>query len=342
MSAAPTEDRNTLADTGVRVPASSGGAGQSVPGALPRSADPHGIVEIAGLRPRQRPGDGGQVSQADVDLIDALDPLAWRTVADWLQERPSVAGRGARVQILAAFLRWLHTVEPGLNLLAATGEHVDTYCRQARSGALTVGVRIPGKPLSSATVTARGRVLSSFYRFAWSAGVLSQAATPPDITWPRAMTRDERRRLRHGASCLAADGRLTEAAAVALLEATGAGVDALASLTGRDLHAVGESLVLITVRNSQRDVVTFPIPESVMPWLRVRSSLRSPEDLLIARHDGRPTDSEWLRRALVDAALAGGIPERRAKALCPPMLRAVTATSLVEQAACDVPASSGA
>ncbi|MEV4114801.1 hypothetical protein [Nonomuraea sp. NPDC049695] len=271
-----------------------------------------------------------------MDLIDALDPLAWRTVADWLQERPSVAGRCARVQILAAFLRWLHTAEPGLDLLAVTGEHVDTYCRQARSGALTVGVRTPGKPLASATVTARGRVLSSFYRFAWSAGVLSQAATPPDTSRPRAMTRDERRRLRRGASCLAADGRLTEAVAVALLEATGASADALASLTGRDLHAVcgdsDKSLVLITVRNSQRDVVTFPMPESVIAWLRARSSPRSPGELLIARDDGRPTDSEWLTLALVDAALAGGIPPRRARALRPPMLRAVTATSLVEQA----------
>jgi hypothetical protein len=43
-------------------------------------------------------------------------------------------------------------------------------------------------------------------------------------------------------------------------------------------------------------------------------------------------DLDWLRGALADAALAGGVPEQRARDLHPHMLRAVTVTDLLEDA----------
>ncbi|WP_031172718.1 hypothetical protein [Streptosporangium roseum] len=39
------------------------------------------VGDIAGLRPRRRKGDGGEVPGADVDDVDALGEPAWSTVA---------------------------------------------------------------------------------------------------------------------------------------------------------------------------------------------------------------------------------------------------------------------
>ncbi|MEV1176782.1 hypothetical protein [Nonomuraea sp. NPDC049784] len=275
------------------------------------------------------------MTRADVDLIDALDPLAWLTVAYWLQERPSTAARQACLQVLAAFLRWLHVAEPGLSLLAVTGEHLDTYCEQARAGTLSVGVRVPGRALASATVARKRRALSSFYRFAWSFGGVPQEDQHLNVGHPR-VTRHERLLLRRGAARLAADGRVTEAVAIGLLEATGASADTLATLTSHDLHAVRDGstnvLALITIRNDRGDVASFPVPTMVFSWLQALGQTRPESGLLIRQDDGRPVDIKWLSLALLDTALAGGMPEERAKALYPSMLHAVTVTALIEQA----------
>ena len=74
--------------------------------------------------------------KADVELIDALDPLTRRTVAAWLADRPSPARRQACLRILASWLRWLRAAEPALEPLATCGAHVDAYCYAA----LTTGV----------------------------------------------------------------------------------------------------------------------------------------------------------------------------------------------------------
>ncbi|MET7329777.1 hypothetical protein [Nonomuraea sp. NPDC005650] len=300
--------------------------GANAPAAEARAArrrSKSGVGQIAGLRPR-----------ADVELIDSLDQHTRRTVAAWLSDRPSAAARQACLQTLAAFVRWLQAAEPGLGLLAATGAHLDAYCEQARSGALTVGVRNPGKALSGATVTKKHRALSSFYWFAWSIGAIRQGAAvarpagePQVADHPPTITRQERRLLRHGASRLAEDGRVAEAVAVALIEATGAGAAALACLSSEDLHAVGhgsgDPLVLVTMRDDRGDIVSFPVPAWVHPWLRVLSSTRSAGDPLIKQDDGRPVSTEWLTTALQDAGSAGGIPAPRTKLLHPWKLRAV-------------------
>ncbi|MEW1843506.1 hypothetical protein AB0392_36650 [Nonomuraea angiospora] len=281
------------------------------------------VGQIAGLRPR-----------ADVELLDALDHHTRRTVAAWLQDRPSTATRQACLQTLAGFVRWLQAAEPGVGLLAATGAHLDAYCEQARIGALTVGVRNPGRALSGATVARKHRALSSFYWFAWSIGAIRQGdgvCAPADEPRSSAITREERRLLRHGASRLAADGRVAEAVAVALIEATGASVASLASLTSEDLHAVGHGsnnpLVLVTMRDDRGDVVTFPVPTWVHPWLRALSSTRAAGDLLIKQGDGQPVSVDWLTAALQDAGSAGGVPASRAKLLHPRKLRAGTAAA---------------
>ncbi|RCG16350.1 hypothetical protein DQ384_40110, partial [Sphaerisporangium album] len=74
------------------------------------------VGDIAGLSPRRARGDGGEVPGADVDLVDRLDRTTFGVVAAWLADKPSAATRQTRLQVLAAFLRWLDTLE--LPLLA--------------------------------------------------------------------------------------------------------------------------------------------------------------------------------------------------------------------------------
>ncbi|TDC04231.1 hypothetical protein E1267_23445 [Nonomuraea longispora] len=299
-------------------------AGTALGAGAGRAAAAASVGQIAGLRPRRGPQDAGEVPGADVDLLDSLDPLTWRTVAAWLRERPSAATRQVRLRVLAAFLRWLREAEPSVELLAVTGAHLDTYCDAARAGALTIGVRVPGKPLASATVNRRRGVLSSFYAFAWRSGSVRHDRVAAPGTG--VLTREDRRLLRQGVARLAAGGRHAEAAAVALLDATGAAADALAELTFQDLHPVaGDDLAIVTVHDSRGDIVAFPVPPPARPLLEALSSDRGPGEPLLRRDDGRPVDVEWLRDALAEAALAGGIPRQRAKLLHPYMLRAITA-----------------
>ncbi|MGW4798093.1 hypothetical protein ACWEPC_37305, partial [Nonomuraea sp. NPDC004297] len=145
------------------------------------------VGRIDGLSPRRRPGDGGAAPAADVDLVDDLPPDTRRTVVAWLLDKESAATRQNRLQVLAAFLRWLRSTDPAPDLLAVTGAHLDAYCEAARAGTLTIGVRNPGKPLSRATVSRKRAVLSSLYTFAWRNGVVrhdatataTEATTPP-------------------------------------------------------------------------------------------------------------------------------------------------------------------
>ncbi|WP_327582498.1 hypothetical protein OHA25_42165 [Nonomuraea sp. NBC_00507] len=299
------------------------------------------VGQLPGLRPRRRPRDGGEAAGGDVDLVDALDPLAWRTVAAWLHVKPSAATRQVGLQVLASFLRWLREEEPALELLAVTGAHLDAYCEMARTGALT---RTPSRrPLASRTVARKRSVLLSFYTFAWQCGVVRHNQVPGRrvttnrrLAGTRTLTREERRQLRQGVARLAADGRTAEAAAVALLELTGATVDALAGLTRQDVHSVddgaGSRPAVITVHHGRDDVVAFPVSPLARPLLRVLCASRPAGEPLIRRSDGRPVDLDWLRGALADAALAGGVPEQRARDLHPHMLRAATVTDLLEDA----------
>ncbi|MEV0390416.1 hypothetical protein [Nonomuraea sp. NPDC050643] len=296
------------------------------------------VGEIAGLRPRRRPGDGGEVRGVDVDLVDGLTPQSRHAVTSWLQDGPAAATRQVRLQVLAAFLRWLDSAEPAVEPLGVTGAHLDAYCNAALSGTLTIGVRRPGKPLSTTTVTRKRAVLSSFYQFAWRHGLVQHdhaiGHQPVDARDGRLLTRQDRRLLRRGIARLAADGQYAAATAVALLEATGAPVDALASLTPQDLRADdADGPVLITVHDSRGDIVAFPVPPLARPLLRALSEGRTAGELLISRGDGHPVDVQWLRRALTDAALAGGIPRQRAELLHPYMMRATTVAELLRDRA---------
>lgn len=286
------------------------------------------VGRIGGLRPRRRPGDGGEASGADVDLIDSLASATRRTIAAWLLDKQSAATRQTRLQVLAAFLRWLHSVDPDVELLAVTGAQLDAYCDAAIAGTLTIGVRNPGRPLSRTTVSRKRAVLSSFYTFAWRSGVIrhvpASAVPRPAPAHDCAMpSREERRLLRAGVARLAAEGRAAEAAAVALLDATGAPVSALAGLTVQDLRAVtaGEPAV-VTVHDGRGDLVAFPVPPLVRSLLRTLSASRTAGEPLIRRSDGRPVDVQWMRQALTEAALAGGVPRKRAELLDPHLMRA--------------------
>ncbi|WP_379534818.1 hypothetical protein [Nonomuraea purpurea] len=289
---------------------------------------PVGAGQIPGLRPRRNPGDGGEVPGADVDLIDGLDPQARRAVDAWLRERPSTAARQLGLQAMASFLRWLSVAEPDVAPLAATGTHVDAYCQAALTGGLTVGVRRPGRPLAKATVGRRRTALASFYAFVWRCGALRPRRAGDGM---RPLTRQERRLLRQGVAHLAADGRSTEAVAVALLVSCGASVSALAGMTAEDVHAVAGGGI-VTLRDSRGDVVAFPVPPLARPFLRAMCRSRSAGEPLLRRGDGQALDLEWVTGALVEAALVAGIPEQRAKVLHPHMMRAPTVSELVHSA----------
>ncbi|MFI6928276.1 hypothetical protein ACIBIZ_50710 [Nonomuraea spiralis] len=276
------------------------------------------VARIEGLRPRRRPGDGGEVPAPDVDLVEGLDPVATRVVAGWLREKPSPALRRTRLRVLASYLRWLRATEPGAELLAA-GAQADAYCLAAITG----GLAPSGRPLAKATVIRRRAVLASFYAFAGGHGpaLPVPAAHPP--------TPAERRLLRDGVARLAGEGRLAEAVAIGLLESTGASVDALARLTPCDVHLVGGGdPALITLHDGRGDVVAFPLAPYLRRPLRGLCGGRPADHPLITGDAGRRVDLAWTKAALVDAALAAGLPRQRAEGLHPHLLRALTVTEL--------------
>ncbi|NUP22305.1 MAG: hypothetical protein HOZ81_40835 [Streptomyces sp.] len=153
---------NPAGDTGP-APGPLAEAHQAPPPSPPPEPLVFSIGKIAGLSPRRERGDGGEVPGADVDLLDGLDRPSWNVVAGWLQNSTSVSTQQTRLQVLAAFLRWLRTLTPPVALLKVTEDHLIAYREAAATGALTVGVRKPGKALGPATVNKQRHNLSSFY-----------------------------------------------------------------------------------------------------------------------------------------------------------------------------------
>ncbi|MCK2219056.1 hypothetical protein MF672_035465 [Actinomadura sp. ATCC 31491] len=323
------------AHPGPRAPEPSGGDATPATPALPSGVT--SVGDLPGLRPRRKPRDGGEAPAADVDLVDALDPQTWRVVAAWLHDKPSAATRQVALQVMASFLRWLPEAEPDVELLAVTGAHLEAFCEAARRGSIA---RTPGRPLTSKTVSRKRAALLSFYSFAWRCGVVRHnQVAGPRITrarrpgTARTLGADERRLLRKGVARLHADGRTTEAAAVALLELTGAAVEALAGLTRQDVRSVPDGPtsqpVVVTVNHGRDDVTAFLVSPLVRPLLRILCTSRPLGEPLLRRPDGRALDAGWLGSALTEAALAGGVPEERARLLTPAMLRATDVTDLL-------------
>ncbi|GAA2278037.1 hypothetical protein GCM10010149_21890 [Nonomuraea roseoviolacea subsp. roseoviolacea] len=285
------------------------------------------VGRIAGLRPRRRPGDGGEVDGADVDLVDALDPVSRGTVADWLRESSSLSARRFRLRTFASFLRWLRLDRPDLAPLRATGAHVREYCDATLAGLLPDA---PGRPLAKATVSRRRAALTSLYHFAWENGpgpVGHDGAAEAEVGPAgnrAALTRDERRALRRGIARLADEGHVAEAAAVALLDATGAPAEAVAGASAQDFRTVadghgGEHVVMVVHTGCR--VAAFVLPPLARRLLReLGGGRRSAPEPVFGRY-GEPAGAAWVGAALTRAALAGGIAERRAALLRPEMLR---------------------
>ncbi|WP_440072253.1 hypothetical protein [Streptosporangium sp. OZ121] len=91
------------------------------------------VGDIPGLRPRRACGDGGEVPTANVDLVDALPPAEWSTVAAWLRAGKAVATRRARLNDTAAFLCWLKVELPDVGLLQVTEDHLTHYLQGVAS-----------------------------------------------------------------------------------------------------------------------------------------------------------------------------------------------------------------
>ncbi|MFC5819069.1 hypothetical protein [Nonomuraea harbinensis] len=269
------------------------------------------VGQLGGLGPPHR-GRG----DADVALVDALDPLTWRAAMTWLAGRPSTARRRTCLRVLASWLRWLYAAEQGLEPLAASATHLDAYCYAA----LTTGDGVTARPLAQATVAGRRAVVASFYAHAERTGAVRAQRI---LNGTSRLTRDERRLLRRGIARLAGDGRRAEALAVALLEATGTSADALASLSARDLHALpGDGPPVVLVVRDERDPVAYPISPQIRRLLEAESAGRGADEPLIRRPDGGQVEPGWIADALTGAARAGGLPLQRAELLRPHLLRA--------------------
>ena len=302
------------------------------------------IGDIAGLRPKRGRRDGGEVPGADVDLVDALDRRTWNVVAAWLQDSPLASTRQTRLQVLTAFLRWLETLNPAVQLLEVTEDHLIAYRDAAGNGLLTVGVRTPGKPLQPRTVAKMRNNMSSFFSYARRRKVVTNNPAadvrPPRVSTEgstRALPAPAHRQVRQGIFALREQGRLTEAAAVALLDDLGARVSALPALTVNDVRAVteadGSRHTIVKFINKGGKVVQLPIRESTRDLLQPLRDGRPGTALLLTRDDDEPIDRWWVSAALTAAAKAGGMPHEEAEALHPHMLRATTITELLDDGA---------
>ncbi|GAA3840732.1 hypothetical protein GCM10022226_74090 [Sphaerisporangium flaviroseum] len=338
------------AGAGATSSGSSAGTGhERVPAARVAAAPPAPLVvsvgDIAGLRPRRYRDDGGEVPGPDVDLVDALDRDTFGVVAAWLRDSNSAATRQTRLQVLAAFLRWLDTLTPPVPLLAVTEDHLIAYRDAAATGRLTVGVRTPGKILSPATVAKQRNNLSSFFIYARRRKVLTHNPAA-DVIAPKvprggrtqALTRQERLHLRAGLQTLAEQGRLVEAAVIALLDDIAGRVGLLTGLTVGDIDTRTDindrRHTVVTFRNKGGEYVHLPIADPLTRHLLNQLCKGRPATaLLFTQHDGRPVDRWWASAALTAAAIAGGIPKQRAEQLHPHMLRATAITELLEDGA---------
>ncbi|MEV3986704.1 tyrosine-type recombinase/integrase [Nonomuraea sp. NPDC049758] len=330
--------------------AGSGGYGGGAIGPLGRAGEPPlpppsplvaSVGDIAGLRPRRRPRDGGEVPGADVDLIDALprddDPAThqragWPTVAAWLRAGKTAATRRDRLAVVAKFVRWWALTAPGAGLWQVTEDVVVAYLDQLGTGSgAAAGLNRGGKALAPATLAWHLSNLKSLYGYAARRQVIghspAQWVEAPEVgkvgTTP-ALDLTEGTALLRGAQAIAAE-HPADAAAVALLTITGMRAGELESLTvGRVERSAGHWVIRFRLKGGA--VIVVPLPEVAMALLRPLTAGRKPNDLLLQRADGRSFDRWRQQTALRRAARAAGLDVAK---LTPHMLRATAATLLL-------------
>lgn len=298
------------------------------------------VGDIAGLRPRRRRRDGGEVPGADVDLIDALpradDPVtgqraSWPTVAAWLRAGKSANTRRARLTDLAKFVRWWAATAPGAGLWQVTEDVLDAYAEQLGTGTGHAAALIrDGGPLAAATVKRHISTLKSLYGYAVRRRVIGHSPASfvetPEVgkvgTTP-ALALDEAAMLVRGAQQIA-QRHPVDAAAVMLLATLGLRAAELEGLTaGRIERSAGHWVIGFRLKGGKRVVV--PLAAEAMELLRPLLDGRRPDQLLLLRADGRSFDRWRQRTALRRAARAAGLDVAK---LTPHMLRATAATLL--------------
>ncbi|WUI02831.1 tyrosine-type recombinase/integrase [Spirillospora sp. NBC_00431] len=300
------------------------------------------VGDIPGLSPRRRRGDGGEVSAADVDLVDALprtgpaagpEAAAWPTVAGWLQAARAVTTRRARLADAAAFLRWLAAAAPGVTLWAVTEDTLIAYRDQIGTGTgAAATLNRGGRALSPATVARRLSSLSGLYSYAVRRHVLpaspAEHVARPEVSGDGATPArplDQAAALLDGAEAIAARHPV-DAAAAALLVATGMrAAEATALTAGRVVDDAGHRVIRVQVKGGK--TVTVPLPPRVCALLDPLVDGRDGHELVLHREDGRPFDRWRLTTALRRAARAGGVDPA---GLTPHVLRATAATLLLD------------
>ncbi|NUP40914.1 MAG: tyrosine-type recombinase/integrase [Streptomyces sp.] len=299
------------------------------------------VGDIAGLRPRRRPRDGGEVPGADVDLIDALprddDPTTgqragWPTVAAWLRAGKTATTRRARLAAVAKFVRWWARTAPGAGLWQATEDVMVAYLDQVGTGSGPAAhLNRGGKALAPATLAWHLANLKSLYGYAARRRVIdhspAQWVEAPEVgkvgTTP-ALALPEGTALLRGAQAIAAE-HPADAAAVALLAITGMRAGELENLTvGRIERTAGHWVIRFRLKGGA--VIVVPLPQVLMALLRPLQAGRRPNDLLLQRTDGRSFDRWRQQTALRRAARAAGLEVAK---LTPHMLRATAATLLL-------------
>ncbi|WP_214410151.1 tyrosine-type recombinase/integrase [Sphaerisporangium fuscum] len=192
-------------------------------------------------------------------------------------------------------------------------------------------MRTPGKPLSATTVAKQRNILSSCPA-PQGAHAQPGARRPPARGLPR---RHHRGTDRRGAVPAARRHRPAAAAAVALLASIGTRIGALPALTVGHIRtareADGTRHTTLRFRNKGGKTESLPVPKLAAELLQPLRAGRPASALLFRREDGRPVDRWWVSAAITQAAIAGGVPKKRARALHPHMLRATVLTQLLEQ-----------
>ncbi|PRX46810.1 site-specific recombinase XerD [Nonomuraea fuscirosea] len=299
------------------------------------------VGDIAGLRPRRRRRDGGEVPGADVDLIDALprtddEPLpgqraSWPTVAAWLRSGKSAATRRARLTDLAKFVRWWAATAPGAGLWQVSEDVLVAYAEQLGTGSgHAAGLTRGGASLADATVKRHISTLKSLYGYAVRRRVIGHSPAAfvdtPEVgkvgTTP-ALALNEAAALVRGAQKIA-ERHPVDAAAVMLLATLGLRAGELEGLTvGRLERDAGHWVIRFRLKGGKN--IAVPLAAEVMTLLRPLMTGRAPGDLLLLRADGRSFDRWRQQTALRRAARAAGLDLAK---LTPHVLRATAATLL--------------
>lgn len=290
------------------------------------------VGDIPGLAPRRSRGDGGEVSGADVDTIDALPVAAWSTVAAWLRAAKAATTRQARLADTAAFARWLAAEAPGVGVLEVTEDHLTHYRDTIATGTARAGLARPGQALAPSTIARRLSNVSSLFAYAVRRRVL--AANPADVvdrpevstigTTP-ARTVTEQTALVDGAEAIATRYPV-DAAAVALLAVCAVRVGELVALTvGSVALDAGHTVILFRRKGGKTD--RLPIPPRVRTLIEPLLHGRPPGEPLFTRDDGRPFDRWRMTTALRRAATAAGVDPAH---LTPHTARATAATALLD------------